>query len=112
MRGPSLRSGRPSKRNILSAGAMALRATTGRGNCLWHRPAGLFPHQRRTSLRDCPRGHRPALLVFFPTAETHADRRAGEAEVLTELVLQIAPVGEVDLRGIVDEEDERRRRDV
>ena len=41
------------------------------------------------------------LSPFVPPAEAHPDRRAGEPERLAQLVLQIAPVREVDLLGIV-----------
>src|SRR5215218_1998624 len=52
------------------------------------------------------------LSPFVPPAEAHPDRGSGEPERLAQLVLQVAAVRKVDLRRIVHEKDECRRRHV
>src|SRR5215210_5271497 len=52
------------------------------------------------------------LSPFVPPAEAHPDRGPGEPERLAKLVLQVSAVRKVDLRRIVHEKNECRRRHV
>src|SRR4030042_1412165 len=52
----------------------------------------------------------PPPLSPPPALEPQPQRRAGEAEDAPEPVLDIASVGEMQQRGVIDEEDEGRRR--
>ena len=74
--------------------------------------AARLPH----SARPARRGHRRASQLLAarqlhrrPVTKDQSDRRPVEAEPIAQLVLEVAPVAEMDRRGIRGEEDEGRR---
>src|SRR5918995_5713248 len=70
----------------------------------------MAPIRNDAVTRATPASGPGTLSPFVPPAEAHPDRGTGEPERLAQLVLEVPTVGKMDLRGIVHEENERRRR--